>query len=590
MDKCLILTSNKKFWPKKDKHYFLGNWCLENITGSFKEKSNFKIIKDLTKERDLDQNFNLTKKIYNNLILDISKELNKIQNRNFSTRFWEIIVGHWLREFIGFIVGKFYELENGLKNKNINKIILANYKNFNLNLVHTDDIANKNSYENDLYCFVIYTKIFEFLKRRNIKSTKIDIGFNNKKDLNPKEIDFSYESNLSFFSKKIISKFLSIFRKDSDPFIYGVKLKSFDLIQLYLKLKLVPQINIMPFYSRVETNKKIRNKLSFKKQKVHKIEDFIRKILVEVIPSDYIENFKRLDKITDQINLQKNPKFILTGHGYRNIIFSYWTAKKVEKRVPYYLMQHGGNYFSFKHNHAIEPGYSTCSKFLSWGKINYRKTFPLFNTNNIPYKSLLRFNSNKIFVYSTLMNGKRNKSYNNYEKMILEHKIMSSALNGLSDNNKKDVIIRLHSTDRDFLRNKILNEIFFNKMEFMLDKSMLTQKKVYKKSKLIIHGDDGTGILETLSLNIPSIFLMSDLKLITKNCKKDYLKLKDAKILFFNSKELSNHVNKYSGNINKWWFNKKVVNIRNNFVNKYSRPVPKNPISDLVKLLNIVQK
>ena len=149
MDKCLILTSNKKFWPKKDKHYFLGNWCLENITGSFKEKSNFKIIKDLTKEKDLDQNFNLTKKIYNNLILDISKELNKIQNRNFSTRFWEIIVGHWLREFIGFIVGKFYELENGLKNKNINKIILANYKNFNLNLVHTDDIADKNSYEND---------------------------------------------------------------------------------------------------------------------------------------------------------------------------------------------------------------------------------------------------------------------------------------------------------------------------------------------------------------------------------------------------------------------------------------------------------
>ena len=31
----------------------------------------------------------------------------------------------------------------------------------------------------------------------------------------------------------------------------------------------------------------------------------------------------------------------------------------------------------------------------------------------------------------------------------------------------------------------ILNEIFFNKMEFMLDKSILTQKKVYKKSKLI---------------------------------------------------------------------------------------------------------
>ena len=47
MEKCLILTSNKKFWPKKNNLYYLGNWCLENIADSFKEKSNLDIpVKD----------------------------------------------------------------------------------------------------------------------------------------------------------------------------------------------------------------------------------------------------------------------------------------------------------------------------------------------------------------------------------------------------------------------------------------------------------------------------------------------------------------------------------------------------------------
>jgi len=144
MDKCLILTSNKKFWPRKDKLYFLGNWCLENIPGSLKKKSNFNVVASSFNEKVLDKNFYLTKKIYISLSKDITKELNKIQKRNFSVRFWEIIVGPWLREFVGFIIGKFDELESALKNKNINKIILANHKNFNLNLIHTDDIADKN--------------------------------------------------------------------------------------------------------------------------------------------------------------------------------------------------------------------------------------------------------------------------------------------------------------------------------------------------------------------------------------------------------------------------------------------------------------
>ena len=416
------------------------------------------------------------------------------------------------------------------------------------------------------------------------------IRYGKEKSLIPTEVDFIHPNSFTIYIKKTISKILNLFRKKSDPFIYGVKLKTFDLIKLYLKLNLVPQINIMPSYKRVKINKNVRNKLNFKKKNINKIENFIRKILKEVMPTDYLENFNELDKITDQLKFPKKPKFILTGHGYRNIIFSYWVAKKTEKKIPYYLMQHGGNYFSFKHNSIIEPGFNTSKKFLSWGKIKSKKVLPLFNINNLPYKKLYRSNSNKIFVYVTLMKSKRNKSYNNYEKMINEHRLMSSSLDGLKHKDKKNLIIRLHFTDQKFMRNKILKEIFFKKNKYQIDYSTLPIKEVYKKSKLIIHGDDGTGILETLSLNIPSLFLMEDLKLITKSCKKDYLKLKKGKILFFNPKELSNHVNKYSNDINKWWLNKKVISIRRNFINKYSRPVPEKPITKLANLLSVVKR
>jgi len=47
-------------------------------------------------------------------------------------------------------------------------------------------------------------------------------------------------------------------------------------------------------------------------------------------------------------------------------------------------------------------------------------------------------------------------------------------------------------------------------------------------------------------------------------------KLKDAKIMFSSGKDAAKHLNKVWFDINSWWFNKKTVNARKEFIKNIS--------------------
>ena len=49
-----------------------------------------------------------------------------------------------------------------------------------------------------------------------------------------------------------------------------------------------------------------------------------------------------------------------------------------------------------------------------------------------------------------------------------------------------------------------------------------------------------------------------------------FIKLVINKILFYNPKEASMHVNLVSSDINKWWQSSELQNLRNDFVNHYA--------------------
>ena len=576
MKNCLVLDTNPGNWPKKYNRFFLGYWCLENLKNSFKNLSSFKILDHEQEKNDneIDNYVKLQDDICKNIVKDITKQLNKLHNKKYSEKFWTIIVGPWLKIFVGIILERYSSLEYALKKKKFDKIILANYKNFDFSCENLTDFENKISKNYNSWNLYFYTRIFEYLKINiNIKKIKIKNNIINNEESSPK-----------LQIKRILSKLLRIFMREKDSFIFDNPFSFYKNIKFYYFLKLIPQINIEPSYVRVKSDKNLRGKLNFKKSKAHKIEKFIRHILPEIIPTDSVENFSNLDKICENINWPKKPKLIFALHSYQqNEIFKLWAAKKIEHNSLYVVAQHGGSYFTSKHVTYL-PEFTTCDKFISWGNPKIKKCLPLFNFRTIGQVNVN--NRKKIFFFSSWMHNMRARSFPEYKVNLDANITMSNVMRGIDVKYKKEIIIRINKFNLKKLENKIIKEILFKKKdEYKIDDFQFSKKEIYEKSKIVIHLSNSTGFLETLAANVPSVIIIPNLNWIQKNAKKDFVELKKAKILFFDPKKLSGHINKYYEDTDKWWNSKMTISARNKFIKKYSMPIPEDSEKKFAEVL-----
>ena len=107
-----------------------------------------------------------------------------------------------------------------------------------------------------------------------------------------------------------------------------------------------------------------------------------------------------------------------------------------------------------------------------------------------------------------------------------------------------------------------------------------------KQSRLIIHGYDSTGILETLSFNIPSLaFWQNNFEHLRESAKPYYQLLVDSGIVHTSAESLANKVNEVWDNVDAWWCQSNVQDARLKFCERYAR-TSKNPLGELKIILN----
>mgnify|MGYP006144331117 FL=1 len=112
------------------------------------------------------------------------------------------------------------------------------------------------------------------------------------------------------------------------------------------------------------------------------------------------------------------------------------------------------------------------------------------------------------------------------------------------------------------------------KLKFLNVKFLNTKKLSYNLSNrfnLQIHFFLGGGFFETMHLNLPIILVYNE-KFIDKldsNFKKNIQELEDVNIVFKDPIKASQFINKNYSDIKKWWFDKKLQNVRKKFVYRY---------------------
>jgi putative transferase (TIGR04331 family) len=149
---------------------------------------------------------------------------------------------------------------------------------------------------------------------------------------------------------------------------------------------------------------------------------------------------------------------------------------------------------------------------------------------------------------------------------------------------KEHLNIRLHPTFRQLSWHEEFRWKDFDQ-SLKLDTSDTNIFHLISRSRLVIHSYDSTGILETLSQNIPTLaFWQNDLEHLRDSAKPFYQLLVDAEIIHFTPESIAHKINEIWDDIDGWWMQKNVQDLRRQFCNRYAKE-SQNPIHELKTIL-----
>ena len=207
-----------------------GRWCEIN-NEDFLKAEEYQVVKYPWDDRKkLVQAYEETERIYNILLPKLSQWLNDYHGENHTEKYWEIIIGIWLRYFIQMIYDRYEVISSAVSEcSGLSAYILSNEivpKDFN-------DFFKKHT-EDDFYNSHIFSQILEYFKDQihlypfPPKSSQED-----RKSISPQKTNFKRQS-IEWVTKT------ALFIRGSSNFIYHPGISFKDQILLALQLKTFP--------------------------------------------------------------------------------------------------------------------------------------------------------------------------------------------------------------------------------------------------------------------------------------------------------------------------------------------------------------
>ena len=583
----LVTTSLEQTWQTADEIIFLGKWCnkYDNIAKLGEKK--YKMLDYHWDDRQkLLNDYKYLNNLNKRLIKKLTIELNRYHKTNFTERYWKIIIGPWLITFIQIIFERYENLNNLFKKEKVNETIIAeinpnimipkNYEQFSrLTLTQT-------------WNHFIYSSILNF---DNFKF-KIDKKYHEFKNEERYENYLKPKSLLRI--NKIYELFVRIFRKmnkNEEILISESYLGLVDEIKLCLKLKTIPRFDTA--YHLPNSNiSKNRDKISLNYDCENIFEEFICELIPKQIPKSFIEDFNDIKIKSEEMCWPKKPKIVFTSHFLQKTLQSRYVAENVEKFGTKLIHgQHGGVYGQYLFTSMQDYELDVCDKYLSWG-------WTLPDKEKIISFGILK-NINKI---------KYNKKSENLLMVLRSQTLYTHKLNSYSGTNQiakyfEDNVNLCKELDKNIIENNLILRLHARKFgwnEDMLFKSQIPKIKIdsgylaipklLNESKLALHTYIGTGYLETLTSNFPTIIFANLKECLVNSETKEYLKiLEKVNIFHDNYSSAAKFINNNWNNIDEWWNKEETQNARNIFCEKFAK-LNKNKVKKIYRLINDQKK
>jgi putative transferase (TIGR04331 family) len=586
ISRYLITTADEQTWKFDRPSIFLGEWCRRYDRKNIWKKMDAvvaepyglglgKKIEDLTNARRYEEQLFP-------LLCDV---LNTYHVTQHGKRYWRIVFGHWLRRYVDVILNRFNTLQSCLQKHTLNGT--AAYSDDSYCLAPIDSYEAIFSFNDHRWNNELYLRI---LSLQGGISFPVDLvsSFDSsglRKNERTPELERK-EINLRWFLRKI-ARCSEMFSKNSDALVIGSYLPRKEEIVLQLALGQVPQFWASPRINfSAKPDRVLRNRLSelIPTHSEDPLFDVMCSLVFDLLPVCYLEGFQELTENTERLPWPRKPKFIFTSNSFdTDEVFKLWAAKNVESGAKYYVGQHGNNYGTYRYMHpAVEE--ITADKFLTWGWVDelpqHTPAF-VFKTANM---SAQGYDASGGLLLIELHAGLMLTTWDASAEFNAYFEDQLIFVGQLKPQIKEQLTIRLHGM-ADALKwgEKSRWEEFDGSIK--LNTGTVAISKLISKSRLVVHSYDSTGILETLSQNIPTlVFWQNGFDHLRESAKPYYQVLVDTGIVHLTAESAAAKINEVWDDVDGWWMNKSIQDARKKFCDQYARTC-QNPVSELKQIL-----
>lgn len=578
--KFLITTALQETFPQeKDVEViFLGEWCRTLNAKNVWQRFNSKVMPYHWDDREkLYCDYQEILELYENILIDLSIELNKIHGVQYDTRYWRILVGPWLADFIQIVLDRYMMLRSAFKeHQSYELLAIAREKFSNVpnDMAEFYKVFATDDWNESIYVQLIESCWPQQVKIKRVKKTK-------------KSLPHYFKSSFFkiYFKNKILPILNRVLTKEDDVFFIESYLPLKTQFKLQFQLGQRPTIWKSQSVPVFDVNPEQRN-LDIEKESAAGFEKVLREIIPNNIPTIYLEGYSNLRKIIKKLNWPKNPKYIFTSNSFSSDdIFKAWAAIKTKDGSRLIIGQHGGHYgtglFSAIEDHEIK----IADSFLSWGWSDKEKKNikPVGNIkclgSNVDYDP----RGGALMVEMTLPR---------YSHHMMAIPIASQCLEYFDDQKiflsslplklRKQVTLRLSRTDYGWNQTERWKE---SMPEVQLDKGLKDIKLRIKKSRIYISTYNATTFLESMTWNIPTIIFWNKKHWELNDQARPYFELLEKVGIFHSSPQsAAKKMIDIWDDIDEWWHSSEIQLVKETFINQYSK-VPNEPLKAIEEIL-----
>lgn len=588
----LITNSDEGTWKFDRPVIFLGEWCRLYERRHIWEEMDAIVAEPYGLGKDkIDSDIAEANLIEKALFPLLCRILNDYHDTEHSERFWQIVLGHWFHEYTATIFNRVNTLLKCLEDYEISGITGFSPQDSGLTVKKFDPCWYE-ALEDPEWNSLLYLRILELCSTQ-----KPDIEWLKSKVMNKIGIELDTvpafnKTRIRTYALSILKKFTPLLSKPEDAFIVSSYLPLKEEIKLQFECNQKPSFWESPQVNlEAKPNFPLRNELKNKllSDSDEGILKATKTLLFEILPIAYLEGFSKIMEIANNQKWPEKPKFIFTSNAFHSSdVYKYWIGTKVELGSKYIVGQHGNSYFTDRRQrNSIEE--VTADKFLTWGWTDGSERYlPAFIFQNNPRKQLREKISGGLLLINSGPEASRT-TFDVSSRAHRSHEMNQIFIKNLNDAAREMVTLRLYarSNRHPFSAKKRWQD--FNQ-ELQIDEGFIPINQLISENRLIVHAYDSTGMLITLSRNIPTIaFWLNGFEHLCDDVIEDYKPLLQAGIIHLTPESAAKKVNEVWEGIGEWWSSNGVQASRREFCNKYAR-TSENPAKDLKRILFDVAK